>query len=55
MLERAVYVERASGPGQVVLPAAEVGEGRVPYMSLVVVPGEGCATTRPVGPRTSPG
>ncbi|MET4077155.1 precorrin-2 C(20)-methyltransferase [Janibacter sp. UYMM211] len=41
VLERAVYVERASGPGQVVLPAAEVDEGRVPYMSLVVVPGEG--------------
>ncbi len=40
-LERAVYVERASGAGQVVLPAAEVDEGRVPYMSLVVVPGEG--------------
>ena len=41
MLERAVYVERASGADQVVLPAAEVDEGRVPYMSLVVVPGEG--------------
>lgn len=41
MLERAVYVERASGTGEVVLPAAEVDEGRVPYMSLVVVPGEG--------------
>ncbi|MGN7246735.1 precorrin-2 C(20)-methyltransferase [Janibacter anophelis] len=41
MLERAVYVERASGAGEVVLPAAEVDEGRVPYMSLVVVPGEG--------------
>ncbi len=41
MLERAVYVERASGAGELVLPAAEVDEGRVPYMSLVVVPGEG--------------
>lgn len=41
LLERAVYVERASGAGQVVLPAAEVDAGRVPYMSLVVVPGEG--------------
>lgn len=41
MLERAVYVERASGAGELVLPAAEVEEGRVPYMSLVVVPGEG--------------
>lgn len=41
MLERAVYVERASGTSELVLPAAEVDEGRVPYMSLVVVPGEG--------------
>ncbi|WP_338751432.1 precorrin-2 C(20)-methyltransferase [Janibacter alittae] len=41
VLERAVYVERASGAGEVVLPAAEVDAGRVPYMSLVVVPGEG--------------
>lgn len=41
VLERAVYVERASGTGQIVMPAAEVDEGRVPYMSLVVVPGEG--------------
>ncbi|WP_435198041.1 precorrin-2 C(20)-methyltransferase [Janibacter sp. GS2] len=39
MLERAVYVERASGAGELVIPAAEVEEGRVPYMSLVVVPG----------------
>ncbi|WP_346008500.1 precorrin-2 C(20)-methyltransferase [Janibacter terrae] len=39
VLDRAVYVERASGAGEVVLPAAEVEEGRVPYMSIVVVPG----------------
>ncbi|MDN5718403.1 MAG: precorrin-3B C(17)-methyltransferase, partial [Janibacter sp.] len=41
VLDRAVYVERASGTGEVVMPAADVDEGRVPYMSLVVVPGEG--------------
>lgn len=41
VLDRAVYVERASGAGEFVQPAAEVEEGRVPYMSLVVVPGEG--------------
>ncbi len=40
MLDRAVYVERASGAGELVQPAADVEEGRVPYMSLVVVPGE---------------
>ena len=41
MLERAVYVERASGTEELVMPASEVDGGRVPYMSLVVVPGEG--------------
>ncbi|MGE9808675.1 precorrin-2 C(20)-methyltransferase [Janibacter sp. G1551] len=41
VLERAVYVERASAADERVLPAAEVEPGRVPYMSLVVVPGEG--------------
>lgn len=39
VLDRAVYVERASGTGEVVVPAADVDEGRVPYMSIVVVPG----------------
>ena len=39
VLDRAVYVERASGTGEVVMPAADVDEGRVPYMSIVVVPG----------------
>jgi precorrin-2 C20-methyltransferase/precorrin-3B C17-methyltransferase len=37
--ERAVYVERASAPEQRVAPLGEV-EGRVPYMSLVLVPTE---------------
>jgi precorrin-2 C20-methyltransferase/precorrin-3B C17-methyltransferase len=38
-LDRAVYVERASTPGQRVLPAAEVDEFRVPYFSLALLPG----------------
>jgi precorrin-2 C20-methyltransferase/precorrin-3B C17-methyltransferase len=35
--ERAVYVERASSPEQRIAPLVEV-DGRVPYMSLVLVP-----------------
>jgi precorrin-2 C20-methyltransferase/precorrin-3B C17-methyltransferase len=40
LLERAVYVERASHPGERVRPLAEVDE-QVPYMSLVLVPALG--------------
>lgn len=39
-LDDAVYVERASMPGERRLPVAEVDPGTVPYFSLVVVPGD---------------
>ncbi|MFT3873011.1 MAG: precorrin-2 C(20)-methyltransferase [Nocardioides sp.] len=39
-LDGAVYVERASGPGERWLPVAEVAEDTVPYFSLVLVPGD---------------
>lgn len=39
LLERAVYVERASRDGERVLPVADVDPETVPYMSIVVVPG----------------
>lgn len=39
LLERAVYVERASREGERVLPVAQVDPETVPYMSIVVVPG----------------
>ncbi len=55
MLDRAVYVERASRDGERVLPVADVDPGSVPYMSLIVVPGldrradsAGRATPEPV-------
>jgi precorrin-2 C20-methyltransferase/precorrin-3B C17-methyltransferase len=38
-LDDAFYVERASTPGQRVLPAAEVDETTVPYFSLAMLPG----------------
>ena len=39
MLERAWYVERASGAGQRVLRVTEVDPATVPYMSMILVPG----------------
>lgn len=40
MLERAVYVERASSGAERVLPVADVDEASVPYMSIILVPGQ---------------
>ncbi len=38
-LEDAFYVERASTPGQRILPASQVDETSVPYFSLAMLPG----------------
>ncbi|MFC8501344.1 precorrin-2 C(20)-methyltransferase [Pedococcus sp. NPDC057267] len=40
LLERAIYVERATRDGQRIMPVAEVDADTVPYMSIVVVPGQ---------------
>jgi len=40
LLDRAIYVEHASRSGQRVIPVREVDPSTVPYMSIVVVPGE---------------
>ncbi len=49
VVERAIYVERASSPEQRVSALREV-EGEVPYMSLVLVPTlNGAKTDRPPG------
>ena len=62
VLERAVYVERASGDGERVLPAGEVDPATVPYLSLVLVPGPdtraddaGRATALAAGDAVAPG
>ncbi|WP_395311748.1 precorrin-2 C(20)-methyltransferase [Mycobacterium sp. AMU20-3851] len=47
-LDRALYVERASTDQQRVLGAAEVDETKVPYFSIVMLPGE-AAASRPGG------
>ena len=39
LLERAVYVEHASRPGQRVVPVTDVDPDTVPYMAIVIVPG----------------
>ncbi len=49
VVDRAIYVERASGAGQRVLPLRDV-DGPVPYMSLVLVP----SPIRPSGSRPGP-
>ena len=38
-LDDAFYVERASTPGQRIMPAADVDESSVPYFSLAMLPG----------------
>ncbi len=62
LLERAWYVERASGVAQRVLPVTEVDPATVPYMSMVLVPGQdtradgagrAVATTGPAGDAAS--
>ncbi|MEO7752507.1 MAG: precorrin-2 C(20)-methyltransferase [Terracoccus sp.] len=40
VLDRAIYVERATRPGQRVMPVADVDADTVPYMSIIVVPGQ---------------
>ncbi len=40
LLDRAVYVEHASRSGQRVIPVRDVDPQTVPYMSIVIVPGE---------------
>ena len=41
LLDRAIYVERASMPGERIRPFADMTEDNVPYFSLILVPGQG--------------
>jgi precorrin-2/cobalt-factor-2 C20-methyltransferase len=41
LLDRAIYVERASMPGQRICPFADMTEDSVPYFSLILVSGRG--------------
>ncbi len=42
-LDRALYVERGTCQEEVRRPLCDVGEGRAPYFSMVLVPGQGRA------------
>jgi precorrin-2 C20-methyltransferase/precorrin-3B C17-methyltransferase len=54
-LDDARYVERASGAGQIVAPAADVAAENVPYMALVLVPGSRASAHVQPDPRTDGG
>lgn len=41
LAERAIYVERASMPEQVVTPLSAKSDDEAPYFSMILVPGEG--------------
>ena len=41
MAERAIYVERATMEGEVVMPLADKCDDAAPYFSLILVPGRG--------------
>ena len=48
LVDRAIYVERASCPSEHVMPLADTGDVTAPYFSLVLIPGRGLnARTRP--------
>ncbi|MDO4784671.1 MAG: precorrin-3B C(17)-methyltransferase [Propionibacteriaceae bacterium] len=55
LLERAVYVERATSDRQRVAPVSEVDPQTVPYMSIVVVPGQDLRADRAGRARPAPG
>jgi precorrin-2/cobalt-factor-2 C20-methyltransferase len=41
LLDRAIYVERGTMPGEKVVPLAEKTDDLAPYFSIIVVPGQG--------------
>jgi precorrin-2/cobalt-factor-2 C20-methyltransferase len=41
LLERAIYVERGTMAGQVVMPLTDKADGPAPYFSLILIPGQG--------------
>jgi len=47
---RAIYVERASCDGEIVLPLADTGDVDAPYFSLVLIPGRGIGRRWPPPP-----
>ncbi|MBT3070415.1 precorrin-2 C(20)-methyltransferase [Rhodomicrobium sp. Az07] len=41
LLDRAIYVERGTMPGERIAPLAEIEAARAPYFSMILIPGNG--------------
>jgi precorrin-2/cobalt-factor-2 C20-methyltransferase len=41
LIDRAIYVERGSMPGERIAPLAEVMDNSAPYFSMILIPGQG--------------
>jgi precorrin-2/cobalt-factor-2 C20-methyltransferase len=41
LLNRAIYVERGTMADELVMPLAEKLDGKAPYFSLILIPGQG--------------
>jgi precorrin-2/cobalt-factor-2 C20-methyltransferase len=41
LLSRAIYVERGTMADELVMPLAEKLDGKAPYFSLILIPGQG--------------
>lgn len=41
LLSRAIYVERGTMPDELVIPLSEKTDGKAPYFSLILIPGQG--------------
>ncbi|ADP72825.1 precorrin-2 C20-methyltransferase [Rhodomicrobium vannielii ATCC 17100] len=41
LLDRAIYVERGTMPGERVVPLADVDAAKAPYFSMILIPGNG--------------
>jgi len=41
LLARAIYVERGTMADELVMPLSEKTDGKAPYFSLILIPGQG--------------
>ena len=41
LLDRAIYIERGTMPGETVMPPAEKADDAAPYFSIIIVSGQG--------------
>ena len=41
LIDRAIYIERGSMPGERIAPLAEIADETAPYFSMILIPGQG--------------